>query len=436
MDQYLGYLAGFMLAITLLSIVVQLVFAYALQTLAYKNEMSSLAETLAWLPILNLYPFIACGGGSFSRFLIGVAVFFAGAIGLGIASGMSGGEGGMAFVAVGFALIGSLVTLVYFGRIFWRTAERRGLSGFIGLLSFVPVVNLLVYPYIAFHDGLVPVNRIGAALGFLLIAGPSIASYQLSSLATLAAQTQMAESGDDGSMGMAAALAMLSGSGNVQPDLEATKIGMQIAMLDPSDPEVMEQIVEIHQQIAEVADTLPADRADFLRDRLATTEQQIPEDSSPEEEVLARMHGGGLAVTGSAQPSSQRQHFAPPAAPGAGSGRAYTPQQALPVPGDMSCQPGTLQRGNPDEKTWCEQTGGGIKHGWSSSRHRNGQLAAAGQYRDGLRHGVWTRWYDDGALRVQAEFERDLQDGQMIAWDRNGNVTAVSRFEAGELVQR
>ena len=101
MDQYLGYLAGFVLAITLLGIGLQLVFAYALQTLANKNEMSSLAETLAWLPILNLYPFIACGGGSFSRFLIGAAVLLGGSIGLGVASAMSSSEGGMAFAQIG-----------------------------------------------------------------------------------------------------------------------------------------------------------------------------------------------------------------------------------------------------------------------------------------------------------------------------------------------
>ncbi len=82
--EILGILSSFMLAILVALVLLQLVWAYALQCLATKNEMSSLGETLAWLPILNLYPFIVCCGGSFPRFLIGAAVYVVGAIGLGL----------------------------------------------------------------------------------------------------------------------------------------------------------------------------------------------------------------------------------------------------------------------------------------------------------------------------------------------------------------
>ena len=53
-----------------------------------------------------------------------------------------------------------------------RTAELRGLPKWVGLLMFVPVVNLGVYPYIAFHDGFRPPHKIGIAIGLLIAFGP------------------------------------------------------------------------------------------------------------------------------------------------------------------------------------------------------------------------------------------------------------------------
>ena len=124
--EYLSYLSGFMLAIAVVSVIVQLVYGYALQCLAKKNEMSTLGETLAWVPILNLYPFIVCGGGSFSRFMVGAGVFMAGAVGVGLLAGAGGDDGDTtAAITAGIALLGALGLLFYLGRIFWRTAERR-----------------------------------------------------------------------------------------------------------------------------------------------------------------------------------------------------------------------------------------------------------------------------------------------------------------------
>ena len=144
--EILGYLSSFLVAILLASVVVQLIYSYALQCLASKNDMSTAGQVLAWVPILNIYPFIVCGGGSFPRFLIGTVVFFAGGIGLGFLSS-AGGAGSVASAVI--AVAGMLGMIFYFGRLLWRTAERRGLNGFIGLLGFVPVVNLFVYPYIS-----------------------------------------------------------------------------------------------------------------------------------------------------------------------------------------------------------------------------------------------------------------------------------------------
>jgi hypothetical protein len=454
--EILGYLSSFMLAIMVLSVIVQFVYAYALQSLAHKNEMSSLAETLAWLPILNLYPFVVCGGGSFPRFLIGAAAFLAGTIGLGVMAGMMGEDGGvMAIVLPVAGILAALGMFFYFGRIFWRTAERRGLSGFIGLLNFVPIVNLFVYPYIAFHDGFAPVNKVGAGLGFLLIVGPAVAQYQMINMATNAVETQVAEAGESGSMNDLAAIMQQAAAGNgtqiaATPSVanswqaQAMQISMQLSMLEALDPsdaaqagEIQSQLAQIKQQFSAIESSLPSDRAKSLRQSLAAADLRLVDvDHANDEQAV---EGGRREVAARtaipAAPSTLGQMPpAPPAAPATDA--TFDPEHGFPVPSDMSCQPGTEQQGDPNGKLWCQVAGGGLKHGWSTDRHPNGELALAGEYRDGLRHGVWTRWYDDGSLRVQAEFAHGLQDGRLIAWDRSGHVATEIEFEAGEPVHR
>ena len=457
--EILGYLSGFMLAIMVFSVIVQFVYAYALQSLAHKNEMSSLAETLAWLPILYLYPFIVCGGGSFPRFLIGAAGFLVGAIGLGVMAGMMGDEGGM--MAIVIPVVGILAMLgmcFYFGRIFWRTAERRGLNGFIGLLSFVPIVNLFVYPYIAFHDGFAPVNKVGAGLGFLLIVGPSVAQYQMINVATTAMEAQMAEASENenGSMNELATLmqqaaatptataAIPMNNANNNWQTRAMQISMQLSMLEALDPsdatqaeEIQSQLAQIKQQFAAIESSLPDARAASLRQSLTIAELRLVEVDNPE--LVER--GLGEVVERTPIPAAPAATSAlgqiPPAPPAApAQDTTFDPMRGFPVPDDMSCQAGTEQQGDPSGKLWCQVVGGSLKDGWLSDRHPNGELSLAGQYRDGLRQGVWTRWYENGSLRVQAEFAHGLQEGQLVAWDRDGDIAANLEFEAGEPVHR
>ena len=53
--EILDLISNFMIAILVGSVIAQIVYAYALQTLATKNEMLSLGEVLAWIPVLNIY---------------------------------------------------------------------------------------------------------------------------------------------------------------------------------------------------------------------------------------------------------------------------------------------------------------------------------------------------------------------------------------------
>ena len=62
---------AFFVAFAVTLAIVQVFFAYALQVIAEKNELSDSAAFIAWIPILNLYPFVKVGGGNFKTFLFG-----------------------------------------------------------------------------------------------------------------------------------------------------------------------------------------------------------------------------------------------------------------------------------------------------------------------------------------------------------------------------
>jgi antitoxin component YwqK of YwqJK toxin-antitoxin module len=48
----------------------------------------------------------------------------------------------------------------------------------------------------------------------------------------------------------------------------------------------------------------------------------------------------------------------------------------------------------------------GVRHGWCSVWHPNGQLFEAGAYEDGLLEGEWVRYASDGALLKRNTFRR------------------------------
>lgn len=92
------------------------------------------------------------GVGSVGRFLVGSTALIVGNVALLAVAAFLGDAFGQAVAALGLALTGLLCGF-YFGRIACNTADARDLPGWMGLLLFVPILNLFVYPYFAFHDG-------------------------------------------------------------------------------------------------------------------------------------------------------------------------------------------------------------------------------------------------------------------------------------------
>jgi len=374
----LQLIGSFVLVWALFSVAAQLLFAYSLQAIADKNELPELARFLAWIPLLQLYPVIRCGGGSFSRFLFGVMGFLAAAVALFFASASLGESIASKALVVMFCLGGALVALAYMARIWMRTAERRGLPSFVGLLCFVPVLNFFVYPYIAFHDGFVAPSKAGLVIGLLLAASPMAAQYR-----------------------------MLQTLGQDPGALLQAQLGTSRAV----DPQVTDANGALH----ELAAAAEAARLQALR------------------------ASRDIQASGADETTPQIVHTIPEVE-SLTANASYEPSDGFLVPDAAECPSGATRRGAaPPEgsRQWCERTGqgDGVKHGWFSSWHPNGARAVAGEYYEGLRVGVWTRWYPDGAKRAQAQFDRGLQDGLLIAWDDKGDKVMEQHFRNGEPVQ-
>jgi len=221
--EFIQTFAAFFVAIAVAAAVLQVVFAYALQVIVEKNEMSNSTAFMSWIPVLNIYPFIKAGGGNFMTFILGT-------VGAGIAVALvirGAAEAGLAELGSSIAAAVFVVLAVaYFASITMETAERRGLSKWLGLVLFVPIAGFVVYPYIAFHDGFHPPKKLGLILGLLLAFGP------------LPGQIEMVEQ----MSGQAQEIAQIDRGDGVTVEeaiqgLRATReVGLQVAMIAGLDP--------------------------------------------------------------------------------------------------------------------------------------------------------------------------------------------------------
>ena len=222
---------AFFVALAVTLTIVQVFFSYALQVIAEKNELSDSAAFIAWIPILNLYPFVKVGGGNFKTFVFGsIGACVAAVVAV---KGMTAMGGNLSLVAAALALLG----MVYFARIAMATAERRGLNKWLGLLALVPVANFLIYPYIAFHDGFKPPKKLALVLGLLLAFGPL--PMEIARLEQLNKTTQEIAQTDRGN-GVTIGQSLQA--------LQATReVGLLVAMvagLDPSDPDERSKMID------------------------------------------------------------------------------------------------------------------------------------------------------------------------------------------------
>jgi len=442
--EFMEYLAGAFLFVAIFSVILQLGMSYALQTLANKNDLPEFARFLAWVPLVNLYPAIAVSGLSFKKFLLGLVGFIVGLIALGMVGGLAG-EGVGAIVGAGGGFLMALGALYYVGLVMWKTAERRGLPGFIGLLALIPFFGLFAYAYVAFHDGFEPLNKAGFALGFLLAVGPMVGQYQM--MQTVGDTLAQIEVNEEGVMEIQpGALQDAMGDAGSMMELVANLSAAQ--GLDPSVPEQAEQlgsvIVESRRAVAQLESTLGPDGVAEMNAQLDALEMQLqqgfaggaPQLGNPA--MQAGLEGSPPAMGMTGQPNEEVVWaIDSPAAP-ATAGAAYDPANGFDVPSDVACPGDTQLRGSaPPEgfAQWCELSGG-LKHGWYTEWHQTGLRKVSGEYRDGMRIGVWTRWFSNGTKRAQAEFRDGMQEGRLLAWDRAGTKVRELSFSQGEPASR
>ncbi len=457
--------------------VLQLFWAHTISAITEKTDQSELMQVLAWIPILQLAPTLAAGGSSIGRFLV-VAIFVVLGNGALVAAAAAlGGLLGSLMVGLGLGLSG-LLGLVYFGRVASNTAIARDLPGWLGLLIFVPILNFVVYPYIAFHDGWTGPNKLGLAIGLVLTLGSSAPTFQ--------AVMMMNEPGDfspDAFLAMAKGTqADTSGLDEIQTQLLSKLQPPDLrTSYDTPDPASSgeEEVQRRRRQQASLRvlyqlksrfdelDLLTGDPSGLdapqraqasgiiqsIRRDLDLHRSELDPTTYHElgEHLLAlesRLESGSstrlVERTGTTARMAEIDGQIGPAAIRMGSDfqtpqygdRLTPPSRPFPIQASESCPDGTERRETKEAKSeleWCQQLAafGGLRHGWYAKYLEDGRPESMGQYENGLRVGVWTRFYPTGEVRAQAEFEDGMQHGWVLTFDRMGERTRSARYQFG-----
>ena len=137
---------------------------YTLQALSDKTDAAP--PWLAWVPLFQVHSFLRAAESSYAALF----AWIGGAIGVGILGAWLSASGASPAVVVSLVVAYAGGLLVWFGRMFWHLAERRAVSGWVGLACFVPLLGPLFFLYLALHDGLVRASRAGLAITLLLTA--------------------------------------------------------------------------------------------------------------------------------------------------------------------------------------------------------------------------------------------------------------------------
>ena len=461
------WISSIFLGFLVFSAVLQLFWSYALSAIAQQDEQSELMQVLAWVPILQIAPMIVAGGGSLPAFLLGSIGLMVAAIALGVVStllagAVGGAVGGLCMIFLSFLVV------AYFGRLFWTTAVNRDLSGWVGLLLFVPLVNFFVYPLIAFHDGWTPPNKVGLVLGLVLTLATAAPSYEVVRLMKqeggLPPELSALMSGDPEMMNLLSqqgleveghlGLAGISAAGTTHDEgpvidsaagiqalysMQDRFERLQVTIESPDLHEAERKRRALHL-LRSIESELNAYRGvlDGRTYRQLTTDLVEAEALIEMGEQEKRGSGDGIsfAPTRPSPTPTRTDTQGGPAALAFSAKNGPAPVRPFPVRPDDECPDGTELRtrpGNAGEEEWCQQLDelGGLRHGWYAHYFESGQPESTGEYADGLRIGVWTRFYPTGRVRAQAEFIRGLQQGWLLSFDEAGERTKAVRFEAG-----
>jgi hypothetical protein len=350
------------------ALIMQVSFCYALQTVAEKEGLPH--TWMAWVPLLQTYPLIRSGGSPFSQFLLliaaGIAAIIAGAV--------------IGPVGILLTLAWGVCFVVYFVRLMWTLAENRGVSGWVGILTFIPVLGFFAYLYIAFHDGPVAPHMVGVMLAVVLIVLPGMVEVR-----------------------------------------KAREIGQLGKQFGP-----MAEAAERDDQQA---------MARMMHDMLQTMQNMEGFEPANEEEAEAFSKAMEELASAMGSEGGADKRGGGPAAP-----KEIQMPELEPANDAFDCPEGTQERGAMPPRgfeRWCELRDpsiGVVRHGGYASWHPNGQLREVGTYQHGEREGVWTRWYSSGGKQTQAEFQRGLQHGYLLTWDEFSRPERKIRYHLGEPV--
>ena len=169
-----GFLERFELALVLgvgaVHFALTALVAYTLQAISDKTDAAP--AWMSWVPFVQMHPFIRAAGTTWTALLVWIALLIAVTV-LTVIAASSRFAGHAQFAGV-LLVLGSVF---YFGRMMWRLAVNREVSGFVGLACLVPLFGLPFYFYIAFHDGLVRPSAVGLGVA-LVLAIVSAAGFQ------------------------------------------------------------------------------------------------------------------------------------------------------------------------------------------------------------------------------------------------------------------
>ena len=464
------WIAPFVISILVASTVFQLLMGLSISVIAKKNDQGSMMEVFAWIPILQLAPMLSAGGGSVGRFLLGIvalavgnaAVFGAAAVlGEGLGTAVAGIA--VAGIAIAFTVV---ICLGYYGLILWNTATNRGLSGWIGILMFIPLVNVLVYPFIAFHDGWARPHIAGMLLGTLITLGSMLPYLQVvqmlendeefhNNLARLAQGEDFAANDE-----MAVQLPDAADVQDVDPALSQTaselvqnqqrsiralfdlkgRFETLDSLTSPENMRIQDHRLRALNQIRSIRADLEARRDDLDPEAYGELATHLVRLEARIQGPGTRSASSGLVMSRDTPEGSQASSSGGPASPADALDSNAAPIRPFPVQVADSCPYGTelrSRKSDEGDEEWCEQLGqaGGLRHGWYARYFQAGQPEQVGEYRDGLRVGVWTRFHRSGEVRAQAEFTRGLQHGWLLSFDESGARQKAVRFDRGVAVQ-
>jgi hypothetical protein len=435
----------------------QLFWTYCVGVITQKTDQSSFMQILAWIPLLQIAPTLAAGGGSIGRFVIGTIALVIGNAALIAVSTVLGSAFGRSIAGFGLGLT-ALLCLFYFGRIACNTAIARNLPGWMGLLLFVPILNFFVYAYFALHDGWIGPHKVGLAIGSVLILGSLVPSFGVvrmldengglpPELVRAMTESAFVDLGGDGDQ--RTENPSNGPPGPAQREVESIRVLYQLkGRFDTLESLASPSNLLIHDQRVRALGIVQSVRADLESHRETLDALTFQKLATHLLAIEARVDAPTATASRPPhiQPSTRSRRdlqFVPaaldPSAESAipsYSGATHPPIRPYPLQLSNDCPPGTKMHTTTDmqgEEEWCQQreTHGGLRHGPYARYQPDGGPESMGEYQDGLRVGVWTRFYSTGKVRAQAEFRKGLQHGWVVTFDEAGERTRGVRFENG-----